>query len=71
LTFKWVTLCHAIGCRHIEALAIRVILEDQLAPVTAIQDVINRAGILDSQLARHGGRMPHAPLYVNIKNRPL
>ena len=34
-----------------EALAIRIIHEDQLAPVTAIHDVINRASILDSQLA--------------------
>ena len=34
-----------------EALAIRIIDEDQFAPVTAIQDVINRASILDSQLA--------------------
>ena len=31
-----------------EALAIRVIHDDQLAPVTAIHDVINRASILDS-----------------------
>ena len=31
-----------------EALAIRVIHEDQFAPVTAIHDVINRADLLDS-----------------------
>jgi hypothetical protein len=31
-----------------EALAIRIIHEDQFAPVTAIYDVINRAIILDS-----------------------
>jgi hypothetical protein len=31
-----------------EALAIRIIHEDQLAPVTAIHDVKNRASILDS-----------------------
>ncbi len=31
-----------------EALAIRIIYEDQFAPVTAIHDVINRASILDS-----------------------
>ena len=31
-----------------EALAIRVIHDDQFAPVTAIHDVINRASILDS-----------------------
>ena len=34
-----------------EALAIRIVHEDQFAPVTAIHDVINRASILDSQLA--------------------
>ena len=39
-----------------EALAIRIIPEDQFAPVTAIHDVINRASILDSQLAGHAGR---------------
>ncbi len=36
-----------------ETTAIRVILEDQLTPVTAIHDVIDRARILDSQLAGH------------------
>ncbi len=51
-----------------EALTIHVIHEDQLAPVAAIHAVINRAGILDSQLARHAGRVPSGPLYVNIKN---
>ena len=34
-----------------EALAIRIVHENPLAPVTAIHDVINRASILDSQLA--------------------
>ena len=34
-----------------EALAIRIIHKDQLAPVSAIHDVINRTSILDSQLA--------------------
>jgi predicted transcriptional regulator len=34
-----------------EALAIRIMYEDQFVPVTAIHDVINRASILDSQLA--------------------
>jgi hypothetical protein len=39
-----------------EAPAIRIIHEDPFAPVTAIHDVINRASILDSQLAgRDGG----------------
>ena len=48
-----------------EALAIRIIHEDPFAPVTAIHDVINRASILDSQLAgRDGGWL--GPLYVSI-----
>jgi hypothetical protein len=34
-----------------EALAIRIVHENPLAPVTAIHDVIIRASILDSQLA--------------------
>ena len=54
-----------------EALPIRIIKEDWFAPVAAIHDVIDRAGIFDSQLARHDGRVPSGPLYVNIKNRPL
>jgi hypothetical protein len=50
-----------------EALAIRIIHGDQFAPITAIHDVINRASILDSQLAGHdGGAL--AALYINIKN---
>ena len=72
--------------RFDEALAIRIIHEDQFAPVTAIHDVINRASILDSQLADQTGEWLW-PLYVsisrtdpffdpfstciNIKNRPL
>ncbi len=47
-------------------MAIRIVLEDRLAPVAAIHHVINRAGTLDSQL---GGAMTGAwrtPLYVSI-----
>ena len=47
-----------------EALAIRSIHEDPFAPVTAIHDVINRASLLDSQLAAPAGRTSQA----NIKN---
>jgi hypothetical protein len=50
-----------------EALAIRIIHEDQIAPVTAIHDVINPATLLDSQLAGHDGRVA-LPLNTNIKN---
>jgi len=54
-----------------EALAIRIIHEDQFAPVTAIHDVINRANLLDSQLAGRDGRVSLAASHINIKNRPL
>ena len=50
-----------------EALAIRVIQEDRPTAVPAIHNVVNRAGILDSQLAGHARRMPRAQLYVNFK----
>jgi hypothetical protein len=51
-----------------EALAIRIIHGDQFAPITAIHDVINRASILDSQLAGHARGVALAALYINIKN---
>jgi hypothetical protein len=51
-----------------EALAIRVIHEDLFAPVSAIHDVVNRARVLDSQLAGHVGRVASAALHINIKN---
>jgi len=51
-----------------EALAIRIIHEDQFAPVTAIHDVINRASLLDSQLAGQVGGVALAASFANIKN---
>ena len=51
-----------------EALAIRSIHEDPFAEVTAIPDVINRASLLDSQLADPAGRVALAASHVNIKN---
>jgi hypothetical protein len=54
--------------RFDEALAIRIIHEDQFAPVTAIHDVINRASLLDSQLAGPAGGGALAALCINIKN---
>ena len=54
-----------------EALAIRSIPEDPFAPVTAIHDVINRASLLDSQLAGPAGRMALVALQINTKNRPF
>src|ERR1035437_9093390 len=57
--------------RFDEALAIRIVPEDRLAPVAAIQDVADRTGILDSQLAGHDRRVARATSCVNIKNQPL
>ncbi len=54
-----------------EALAIRSIPEDPFALVTAIHDVINRASLLDSQLAGPAGRMALVALQINTKNRPF
>jgi hypothetical protein len=54
--------------RLIEAVAIRIIHEDPFAPVTAIHDVINRASILDSQLAGQVGGVALAASLANIKN---
>src|ERR1035437_9217464 len=54
-----------------EALAIRIVPEDRLAPVAAIQDVADRTGILDSQLAGHDRSVARATSCVNIKNQPL
>jgi len=51
-----------------ETLPILVIVEDRFAPVAAIHDVVDRSGILDSQLARHAGRMARAASGINIKN---
>jgi len=61
-------LSGSLAQRFDEALAIRIINEDQFEPVTAIHDVINRAGILDSQLAGHTRGVALAALYINIKN---
>jgi hypothetical protein len=41
------------------------------APVAAIHDVVDRAGILDSQLAGQDARVARAASVANIKNRPL
>ena len=54
--------------RFDEALAIRIIHEDQFAPVTAIHDVINPASLLDSQLADQTGGVALAALHINTKN---
>jgi hypothetical protein len=40
-----------------ETLAVRVIVKNQLSPVTLVHDVINRARILHSQLASHASSL--------------
>src|SRR5690349_20769725 len=40
-----------------ETLSILVVFEDSLPAITAIDDVLHRAGVLDAQLARHSGRL--------------
>jgi hypothetical protein len=59
-----------LGERLDEALAIRLVQEDWLAQVTAIHDVVDCAGILDSQLAGYDPKVARAALLINIKNRP-
>ena len=54
-----------------EPMPIHIILEDRLAPVAAIHQVVDRAGILDSQFARHDRKVTRAAPSVDIKNWPL
>ena len=49
-----------------ETLATRVVVEDGFASVAAIHDVINRAGIFDSDLARHEGSVAAPPQLLII-----
>ena len=73
-------LSASLAQRVDEALAIRIIHEDQFAPVTAIHDVMNRTSILDSQLAgRDGGgfgrfmyqyqELTPFPLFLFVRHR--
>jgi len=50
-----------------EAPAIRIVPADWRAAVAAIQNVANRPGIFDSQLAGHESRVATAASYVNFK----
>lgn len=54
-----------------QAPAVHIVDEDRLAPVGPINDVVNRVGILDSQLAAHEATVACASSYINIKNRRL
>jgi hypothetical protein len=55
----------SLGQRLAEAVPIRVILEDRFAAITAIHDVVNRAGILHSELASHADELPKQTRSVN------
>ena len=48
-----------------EALPIRVILENGPAPVAAIQDMVNRAWLLNSEFAGHADGLPKCAEAVN------
>jgi hypothetical protein len=61
-------LCANLAQRLNEAPAIRIIHEDPFAPVTTIHDVINRASLLDSQLAGHARGVALVASLANIKN---
>ena len=47
-----------------EILAVHVIQEDRLPAVPPAQDMVNRPGILDAHLARHGAILPSPPRFV-------
>jgi hypothetical protein len=61
----------SLAQRGEEPLPILIIAENGFPPVAAAHHMINRAGILDSNLARHAGTMIFPPRVVNTKNRPL
>jgi hypothetical protein len=66
-----VRLGASLGERLDKALAIRIINEDGLAPVAAIHHVVDRAFILDSQLAGHDGRVARSALWSISRTDPL
>ena len=55
----------------VHGLALADVRQDPFTPDTAIHGVINRARILDYQLAGHDGRVALAALSINIKNCPF
>lgn len=50
---------------------IHIVLENGLAPVAAIHQVVDRAGMLHSQFARHDREVTRTARFVTITNRPL
>jgi hypothetical protein len=63
-------LATGLGQGGEEAAAVHVIPVNRLAMIAAIQDVINRAGILDAQRAGHEPTLSARPFSVNSKERP-
>jgi hypothetical protein len=64
-------LATGLGPGGEEAAAVHVIPANRLAMIAAIQDVINRAGILDAQRAGHEPTLSARPFSVNSKERPV
>ena len=54
-----------------KALAVRIVEEDRLPPVAAIHGVVDRAGILDSQLAGHNARAIRAASLSRSRTNPF
>jgi hypothetical protein len=50
-----------VGLTRAQTPSILLVLEDRLVLVSAVHDVTNRYGILDTQLARHGKGIANAP----------
>jgi hypothetical protein len=50
-----------------KALAIEIVLEDRFAAIAAIHDVVNGAGIFDTKLAGHAGKISETTRLVNTK----
>ena len=57
----------SLGQSFKEAFPIRVILEDGFTAVTTIHHMVNRARILNSELAGHADRLPKRAEGVNKK----
>jgi hypothetical protein len=60
--------CACFGKRGEEALPIGVVFEDGLAPIATAHEVINRAWILNPQLAGHSEKHVGPTEYVNTRD---
>jgi hypothetical protein len=54
-----------------EKLPLRLILEDNLAPVTPVHHVMERPRIFHPQLSRHGTKLGKQAFCLNTKNRSV